>query len=134
MSFAPASGRALFPAVGVLALHVVLSKAVGAYAVFPWLDVPMHAAGGAAIVVGGRGVLREVVAAGLASRPEPWLERVLLLALTALAAVVWEFAEWTGDRLGWTAAQAGLDDTMLDLLMGLVGGAIAVLWPVRSTG
>ncbi|MDF1838911.1 MAG: hypothetical protein P1V35_13655, partial [Planctomycetota bacterium] len=56
-----------------------------------------------------------------------------LLALTALGSstVLWEFFEWTGDFIGLSDAQAGLNDTMFDMLMGIVGGLIPLVWLLR---
>jgi hypothetical protein len=36
--------------------------------------------------------------------------------------VFWEFAEFTSDALFGTQAQLGLDDTMLDMALGIAGG------------
>jgi hypothetical protein len=48
------------------------------------------------------------------------------------AAVLWEFSEWITDRLGWTGAQAGLGDTLLDMLLGIVGGTTVITIGVLS--
>ena len=45
-----ASARAAWPPVLVFDLHVVFSRVLGAYLVFPLLDVPMHFFGGMAIM------------------------------------------------------------------------------------
>jgi hypothetical protein len=64
------------------------------------------------------------VQAELTAPLERTLEAALLLGVTALAALVWELAEFTSDALGWTTAQKGLEDTLLDLTMGVVGAAL----------
>jgi len=114
----------------VFALHLLLSRGTGAYRAWPHLDVPMHLAGGAAIAHG----CRALVAHAWGRLPERLLEEVLLVSLTALAALLWELAEFTTDALGWTRAQAGLADTMLDLAMGLCGGTVyaALSWARRA--
>ncbi|HVS18673.1 MAG TPA: hypothetical protein VMT18_08750 [Planctomycetota bacterium] len=120
--------RAAWPPLAVFAAHVVASRALNAYERWPHLDVAMHFAGGAAIACFfGRAV------EALARRRE-WLRldrRVLALlvfALTVTAAVLWEFAEFLSDRYAGTAAQRGLEDTLGDLLLGLVGGLAYVAW------
>lgn len=111
----------------VLGLHILGSKVLGAYAAFPDLDVPMHVLGGMAI---GYFFWRSAITAhgqialgslGLGGRA------VLSAALTATSTLVWECAEWTGDRLGFTSAQAGLDDTMLDMVVGALGGVAVII-------
>ena len=108
----------------VFSIHVVLSRGFEAYLAVPGLDIPMHVLGGVAIAFffwralalpAATPVLGQLNASGR-----------LLMAFTAVctAAVLWEFAEWTTDRLGLTEAQVGLDDTLLDMLLGIAGGAV----------
>jgi hypothetical protein len=46
------------------------------------------------------------------------------VGLVCLAAVFWEFAEWTADHTLGTHCQLGLDDTLGDIVMGLLGGSV----------
>lgn len=119
--------RAGWAPIGVFLTHVLCSKVLELYRPYPHLDLPMHAAGGLAIgwfawcatgVDAARGVLGELTRFGRGF--------VALLGVLS-ATVVWEFAEWTTDGLGWTRAQAGQLDTMVDMTLGAVGGAVAVL-------
>jgi hypothetical protein len=48
----------------------------------------------------------------------------MILGLTSLAAVVWEFAEFVADQKFGAHTQPGLEDTLLDLFLGLLGGAV----------
>lgn len=114
--------RALWPPLLVFATHLFLSGAVGAYRDHPWLDIPMHLAGGAAIAFCFRGALLMLEDRALVERTGPRIRNLLVLALTGCAAIFWEFAEFTTDQLGLTRAQAGLADTLLDMALGLVGG------------
>lgn len=50
--------------------------------------------------------------------------RTVVFALTATAAVAWEFAERISDRCLHSHAQIGLDDTLFDMALGIVGGAV----------
>lgn len=111
-----------FAPIAAFLLHIFLSKVLGSYGAIPNLDIPMHFLGGFAIAFF---FWRSVSC----SEAEPVLGQLtsfgrFLLALTALGAttVLWEFAEWSGDRLGLTHAQAGLDDTMFDMFVGICGG------------
>jgi len=109
----------------VFLVHVGLSS-LGAYLAAPGLDVPMHALGGAAIAFFFLRALDFDTATPLIGALTPLGRSLFALTATCAAAVLWEFAEWTTDRLGWTEAQLGLDDTMLDLAVGIVGGVIVL--------
>jgi len=40
---------------------------------------------------------------------------------------IWEILEWSLDKLAGTRAQEGLDDTMMDMILDLLGGIIAAV-------
>ena len=97
------------------------------------LDVPMHLLGGAAIawffwsslaIPECRPVLGSVTvaAAGLMS-----------LAATGTTTVLWELAEWSSDRFLGTHTRKGLDDTLLDMVLGFVGGLAILLVKVARS-
>ncbi len=67
---------------------------------------------------------------GLIQKPDALIHITLILALACTAAVFWEFAEWIADHTIGTTCQLSLEDTMLDLFMGFVGGAVyaGALW------
>ncbi len=111
----------------VFSLHVVLSRGFGAYLAVPGLDIPMHVLGGVAIAFFIWRAIALPAATPVLGRPSDTGR--LLLAFTAVctAAALWEFAEWTTDRLGLTEAQVGLDDTLLDMALGIAGGTV-FLW------
>lgn len=103
-------------------VHLVLARGIRIYLTHPEADDPMHFFGGVTIAwffrrsVGcaeARAVLGELSATGRA---------LLALAATGSATVLWEFGEWSTDRLGVSTAQLGLDDTMLDMFLGCLGG------------
>ena len=58
---------------------------------------------------------------------------VFLFALTSSAAVIWEFGEFSLDFLFGTVAQASLEDTMLDMFLGLVGGTALIVILARGS-
>jgi hypothetical protein len=69
---------------------------------------------------------------GLMAKEFRWIaETVCVASLTATAAVFWEFAEFTSDRLFRTGAQKGLDDTLLDMALGILGGVLYLLFARR---
>lgn len=108
----------------VFLLHLLLSRVLSVYESYPATDVPMHVAGGFAIAFFWDRALDAFVGRGVTAAPDRFLRAVVVFALAGTATVFWEFAEFTGDRLGYTQAQAGLADTMLDMALGLVGGIL----------
>lgn len=102
----------------VFALHVILHEVFDAYARIPHLDVPMHVAGGAAIALVAWRSFGWVVTGVF----PPMIRLAFVVGLTSFAAVVWELAEFLSDRYLGTRVQTGLEDTLLDMTMGLVGG------------
>jgi hypothetical protein len=116
--------RAGWAPIVVFVLHVVISRGFGAYLAYPGLDQPMHGLGGVAIAHFfwvATGLDEAIPILGNLLRTG---RLILSMALVGTATVVWELLEWTGDALGYTSAQVGLDDTMLDMLLGLAGGAL----------
>ena len=118
----------------VFGFHAVISLS-GAYKRYPAIDIPMHVVGGAAIAF-----FFERCFVRLA-RPEVSLQIVniarylVVFALTVTAATFWEFGEFLFDRAFGTHTQAGLEDTLLDMLLGIIGGALylcASAWAGRK--
>jgi len=116
--------RAAWPPALVFALHVVASLGFHAYARLPSLDIAMHLLGGCAIACCFARTLDVLARDHAAARLDARVQMLFVFALTATAAVVWEFAEFVSDRTSGTSAQAGLEDTLLDLALGMLGGAL----------
>ncbi len=124
--FVAVSRRALWAPLLVFATHLFLSRGIEAYRDHPWLDIPMHLAGGVAMAFCLHAALLVLEDRELVERTEPKIRSLLVVALTGCTAIFWEFAEFTTDQLGFTRAQAGLADTLLDMALGLVGGLLFV--------
>jgi len=112
-------------------LQVVLVL-LGVYEVLPWLDIPMHVLGGIFIANSFSLAITYVQEKGFISDLNVLTRSVFLFTLTATAAVIWELGEFTLDFFFRTRAQAGLEDTMLDMFLGLVGGAALILFLTRN--
>jgi hypothetical protein len=121
--------RAWFPVV-VFVIHVICSRVLFIYKAFPSLDIIMHLAGGFAIAYFFLGCLHALEEKGLMRQPERLLQATLLFSLICSAAVFWEFLEYISDHWIKTHAQPDLEDTLLDMLMGIVGGTIYVVWNI----
>ena len=111
----------------IFLVHELAAHVFDIYRLWPAIDVPFHFLGGFAIAFCAAGFLNACAARGLVCRPDPILRLFILFAAAVVAAVFWEFAEWTADRFLGTACQLGNDDTVLDLLMGSLGGLAHVL-------
>jgi hypothetical protein len=116
------------------AIHLVASKGFEAYEHVPWLDIPMHFFGGVAMAYFLAASLDDSAAPTVLGELNPFGN--FLLALSAVGAItgIWEFAEWTTDSLGWTSAQLGLDDTLLDMFLGMAGGLLYLLFWCQRKG
>jgi TRAP-type C4-dicarboxylate transport system permease small subunit len=103
----------------VFLVHVYASCVLDAYVRHAWLDLVMHVAGGIAIAFFFDALIQRI---------EPRIRRslrfVTLFAMTGTAGVLWEFAEYLSDRWFGTRAQLALDDTLLDMALGIAGGLL----------
>ena len=130
-SFVSAGGATLarrgWLPLAIFLVHELAAHVFDIYRFWPSIDIPFHFLGGFAIAFFAAGLLTACAARGLVRRPDPILHLFLLFAAAVVAAVFWEFAEWTADRFLGTACQLGNDDTVLDLLMGSLGGLAFVL-------
>ena len=113
--------RAAWAPVTVFLLHVAISL-FGGYGVIPALDIPMHLLGGAAIGYFLWSLYSVAAAAGVLGKPSKILGVILVFALICSSTVFWEFAEFLTDKYLGTRAQLDLDDTLFDMLLGILGG------------
>jgi len=111
----------------VFAAHVVLDQGFHLYGRFPRLDMPMHVIGGLAISFFFLGCWRAAVAQGAAGRPARGLTPLIVILSTAMATILWEFAEFGSDRLLKTSVQTSVEDTLSDILLGLAGGLVVAI-------
>lgn len=111
----------------VLLFHGVVSQILRLYERWPHFDVFTHFLGGASVAFLFSASFAAVPAQAVNGPLRAWLDATFTLALTSLAAVIWEFLEFFVDRSLGTRMQGGLRDTLLDLAMGLAGGIVVVL-------
>ncbi len=125
--------QAAWAPLGVFVFYYWIAADVfDAYIHYPWLDMPTHFCGGVAITY-------FYLAAGahaqalIGAIPKP-ARFVMALGLTAITAVLWEFAEYASDVLLHTEMNLGVSDTLSDLFFGLLGGStmiVAEAWRCR---
>ena len=124
--------RAGWAPLSLFTFHMVAMLELGLYQRYSRLDDVMHVIGGVVIAWFFLTVWRAAIATGVAGRPAPALTPLLVLSLTAFAAMGWEVAEYVLDHLMGTHLQKSLDDTMSDMMYGLLGGALLVALSRRA--
>lgn len=120
--------------VAVFVAHVILSLTFNAYERLPGVDITIHFLGGIAIAFFFYRTLGILGDYDIVNRVDGLVRAVLLVALTSTAAVFWEFGEYLSDRVFGTQAQKGLEDTLLDMLFGILGGFTLVLFLWMKNG
>ncbi len=118
------SSRAAWAPILVFGVHVVLAKAFDVYTHFPNIDIPMHFFGGVAIT---HFLLRSAIVAvdvGLLGSPNRAAVALLAFLAASTTTIFWEFSEWIFDHSFQRQFQAGLDDTMFDMFLGMLGSIV----------
>jgi len=108
----------VFPGI-VFLTHLIASKVLNLYAIFPNLDIPVHYVGGLSIAYVATQILSDLEQEKISVSLNKIIFLLLTISLTATAAVFWEFAEFLGDRLMDTNIQISLANTMQDQFLGI---------------
>ena len=104
------------------------------YSLIPNLDIPMHFIGGMAIAVTVICLMNVVEKEKLAAFKSHFVRAVLLIALVSMSASFWEISEFIVDTSWGFNLQYSLQDTMKDMILGLIGGSIVVIsWAYGKT-
>ena len=111
--------------VGVLILHVLLTVA-GGYYWWVHVDKVMHVLGGMSIAVSALTAIDLLNSRSTLIISNTFITAIFVLSFVALAAVSWEFLEFSLDHFAYTHMQPSLRDTMGDLLAGLCGGGVII--------
>lgn len=126
MSARPSAVSVLIGVLAILCGHI-FSVLGGWYILYPWVDIPLHVAGGAWTALAFFYLQRKYV---LLFSALPFLFSLILVAgFVMLVGVGWEWFEFGFDYIfvpehaEWRA-QLGLVDTMGDLLADILGGMV----------
>lgn len=111
----------------VFLLHLVF-EVLNLYTAVSWLDIMMHLLGGVFIAYSFNLSLKYFQENQLIPQLHSLVRAAFLFSLVATAAVLWEFGEFTIDYLFRTSSQSGLQDTISDMFLGLVGGTVFILY------
>ena len=101
------------------------------YYIYPWLDIPMHFLGGAAIAFSFLCVLNKCKDEIIIK--DKLVKVNIIVSLVTLTAVLWEFWEHLVNYLFKLEWYFTLRDTLEDLFLGMLGGLIVVLFSKSVT-
>ncbi len=95
------------------------------YDLFPPLDVPTHFMGGVAITYLYRSAIKHSQSfTGDISLP---IQVLFAITCTGTTTVLWEFYEYLFDHFFGTHMVRGLEDSLLDMFLGLLGALVLSL-------
>lgn len=117
----------------VFAFYALAAKGFNAYILYPWLDMPTHFFGGAAMTFFFLAATTH--SQTIIGRIPTLIRLTFPLGLTAIIAIVWEFLEYLADAALGTKMNLGVADTLADLFLGLLGGGVIVAlaaWAARA--
>lgn len=114
-------------AYGIALLVAAWSAVVGLYEQISWWDLIIHTLATAAIALIAYLLLLRM---RYLSRPGPGRRAatgvtIITLALGLSLSVVWEFAEWAGNRYITNEINVGYEDTLGDMAAGGIGSLVA---------
>ena len=111
----------------VFLIHAVGSRVFHVYTLWPQTDIPMHFAGGIAMAFFLSRCFRALPREFVGRSRLAVLECLLVGSLTATAAVLWEFAEFSLDQLTGSNVQVSLANTMQDMALGIMGAGVVIV-------
>lgn len=113
----------------ILIIHIIITYASNWYYSVHGTDTVMHFMGGMSIALAANGYLRFKQGQGQVGKVSKLNHLLWVIAIVALAAVLWEIMEFSGDSLLYHHPhfQPSNFDTMKDLIMGLSGGTLVAL-------
>jgi hypothetical protein len=113
--------RASWAPLLVFLVHVFISRVLNAYLLFPPVDIPMHFVGGVAMAYFLSICFAALPDIDASPRLRSLAQTAFVVMGTSTASVFWEFAEFFSDTFFGTRAQLGLEDTLFDMALGIVG-------------
>jgi len=100
----------------------VIGLAFQLFKLFPALDIPTHFIGGVAITYFYRSATRN--SQGIVGDIPTAIQTLLAFTCTGTTIILWEFYENLFDFFFGTHMVRGLEDTILDMFLGLLGALV----------
>ena len=104
----------------------ILCYLLNLYAIYPCIDIPGHFIGGMGISYFYIQSISCALKYKLIGRPSFFIILLLLFLLTCTTTVFWELLEWGFDIIFYTHLQINLNETMVDMLVGTIGGIVTI--------
>jgi len=108
----------------------VFGLAFDLYDLYPWVDMPTHFAGGVAITYFYRSAIRHMQQI-VGDIPFP-VQILFPFTCTGTTIIFWEFYENSIDYFFGFNTVHGLEETVVDMLMGLSGALVITLFYRRG--
>ena len=106
-------------------LALFLGRMYNMYSILPWWDLFLHFASGALLGFLSLAILKPLIGKNNLKILPPLFVGIYILLFTIAGAALWEFWEFTGDQLlGLDSQLNSLIDTMTDMIMGSLSGAL----------
>ena len=115
----------------VLGIHI-MAHVLNIYDRFPNLDLPMHFFGGLGMAFLLHRASINAYRSGLTRPYQPGRHRLFVFTSTFTVALAWEFSEFV---TGWYSAgktREGMNDTIGDLVLGIIGCLFFLILASRS--
>jgi len=117
----------LYP-VPVFAVFIPLALWSDIFIRYPWMDIPFHLAGGASVAASAAVMLGYLIKnRHLLKLPAAFFV-LFIVGVVAIIAIGWEFFEYSLQMLFPSDMAMTLSDTLGDLAVGLLGGAVATFF------
>ena len=110
----------------IFGLHILLSKTVDMYALFPWIDIPMHFVGGMTMTTTLIMLYKALQHINVIPQMHVAITKLFLFTAISTITIFWEFAEFSTDVFFGTHAQVSIPDTMKDMFLGMMGGLLII--------
>ena len=108
----------------VFITHLILTLGFDIYGNFSRFDILMHFIGGLSIGYSYILFYKFLQQENIIISKDLILNIFFIISIVALTAVLWEMAEFVSDYFYHTRVQVSLDDTMLDMFLGILGGSL----------
>lgn len=116
----------LTPPIIVFGVHILLSKTVDMYGLFPWIDIPMHFVGGMTMTTTLIMLYKALQHINVIPQMHVAITKLFLFTAISTITIFWEFAEFSTDVFFGTHAQVNIPDTMKDMFLGMMGGLLII--------
>jgi len=103
-------------------IFYLIGRSLQLFNLFPQLDIPTHFIGGVAITYFYRSAIRN--SQGIVGVIPNSIQTLLAFTCTGTTIILWEFYENLFDFFFGTHMVRGLEDTILDMLVGLLGALV----------